>query len=47
LGIGAFRPKFYGDGVIRCQNVDTAKRCAVKRKRGKEREEGKGRGEKT
>jgi len=22
LGVGAFRPKFYGNGVIPCQNVD-------------------------
>ena len=23
LGVSAFRPKFYGNGVIPCQNVDT------------------------
>ena len=25
LGVGAFRPKFYGNGVISCQNVDTVR----------------------
>ena len=23
LGVGAFKPKFYGNGVIPCQNADT------------------------
>ena len=25
LGVGAFRPKFYANGVILCQNVDTVR----------------------
>jgi len=25
IGVGAFWPKFYGDGVIPCQNVDTVR----------------------